>query len=312
MKDEGLRLKEIVRSHGYFFQKILVTNERHAVLIAKRQGRTCVLKLASREAERENLRNEAFAHQFLRPLVPRNTHFTFPISSLVQDDVYLITEHDYLSGKWLASKDPHRLSRPLTNTDLEDIFQIILFLRQLSRNSIPDYFLQRASNEFGLRQTLEKQARYFQPALGTLLDESEAETLQHMMRTIGYKRAFVHHDILPSNLVRLRDEKLCLIDAEFARWEMKWYDLAYFFLQMSLLYGYERLAQRSLRYFVTRFKQELPHDDLEQELFFPLGYWIAANMFMEMQRPRPRPKVRAQIRQVFKAILHQRLDVLMG
>lgn len=308
MANVSVDIDAAVLKHSFRFVKDLVRNERHRVFIANHDRNKKVIRATAVPSEMENLRNEALAHAFLRRRTPKGARFAFPATEIWEDAAVFVSASEYIPRGWLGQKDPQRLTKPLTDRDLEDIFQVMLFLHEIPKIAVPGYFMRRAAKEFTLEKTLAKNRGYFEPALGTLLSKKEGERLQRMMRAIGYRRRFVHHDILPSNLARLPDGRLMVNDAEFARWEMKWYDVAYTFLQMSLLYGHRALGKRMLRYFVRRFKEELPDEDIEHEIFFPLGYWIAANMFIAMKEP----KQRTRVRKMFELILKQDLKTMMG
>lgn len=308
MANARVEIETAVLNRGFRIAKDLVRNERHWVFVAERGREKLVIRATSVPVEMENLRNEALAHQFLRQQTPKGARFAFPDTQIWEDGEVFVSATEYVPRGWLGQKDPHRLAKPLTDKDLEDIFQAMLFLHRIPKKNVPKYFLRRATTEFTLEKTLEKCRNYFKPALGTLLSKAEGERLQKLMRDVGYQQRFVHHDILPSNLARLPDGRLLVTDAEFARWEMKWYDVAYTFLQISLLYGDIKLGQRLLRYFVRRFKEELPKEDIETEIFFPLGYWIAANMFIAMKEP----KQRKRVRKMFELILKKDLEGMMG
>ena len=299
----------VVIKRGYIFGEDLVRNERHRVFVVKKGREKLVVKATAVPAEIQNLRNEAVAHQFLQPLAPPRASFAFPETEIWEDGEVFVSASSFVKGEWLATKEKNgRPTQPLTDKDFEDMFQAMLFLHRIPRSDVPDYFMQRAKKEFTLEKTLEKQRNYFTPAIGTLLTKKEGEKLQSLMTDVGYSQRFVHHDIQLPNLVRLRNKKLLITDAEFARWEMKWYDVAYFFLQSALLYNDPKTARRGLHFFIHRFEQELPGEDIRHEIFFPLGYWISASLFMAMKDP----KMHKRTRRMFELVLTKDLDGMMG
>jgi len=267
------------------------------------------MKIATAAEHEKNVRNEANAQTFLRRQTPDDAPFVFPECRLVESCGMAMSATEYVKADWFATKEPrHRMLRPMVNADLEDIFQVMLFLHRLKREDVPAYFLRRASKEFTLEKTMRKLRDYLAPAVGPLITAKEAERLEAMMRKVGYRRRFVHHDMVPSNFARLPDGRLLVTDAEWSRWEMKWFDVAYHVVQMHCLYGYEGLARRSLRFLIRRFGEELPRENIEEEIFFPIGYWMAASLFLAVDRPASQKRVRA----LFDLVLAQDLKGMMG
>lgn len=302
----AVTIDAVALSHGCHSFKDIERNERHRIFSATRRGKKVLIKAATIPVEMENLRNEAEVHKFLRKITPRGANFTFPETEILADDEVCVICMPFVPKGWYARKDPYRLLRSFTDSDLEDVFQAILFLHRIRHDQLPAS-LRRKGRKYTAKERFEQQDAYFRPALGTLVTRAEVSKLQRLMREVGYKRRFVHHDILPLHMARLPDGKLLITDAEYARWEMKWYDVAYTYLQLRCLYGEESLARRFLRFMVRRFKEELPNENMENEIFFPLGYWIAANMFIAMKEP----KQRKRVRKAFEEILRQDLSTLM-
>ncbi|MBU0540043.1 hypothetical protein KKF59_02030 [Patescibacteria group bacterium] len=303
----AVTIDAVALAHGCNSFHDIERNERHRVFSATRGGKKVLIKATAVRTEMENLRNEAEVHKFLRKITPRGANFTFPETEILADDEVCLICMPFVHKGWYAQKSPYRLLRRITDCDLEDMFQAILFLHRIRHDQLPAA-LRGKGRKYTAKDRFEQQESYFRPAIGTLVTRAEVSKLQRLMREVGYKRRFVHHDILPLNMARLPDGKLLITDAEYARWEMKWYDVAYTYLQLHCLYGDNVLARLFLRYIVRRFKEELPDEDIEKEIFFPLGYWIAASMFIAMKDP----KQRKRVRKTFELILKRDLNVLIG
>lgn len=295
--------------HGLRFVRDLKRNERHRVFIADSGRELVVVRATGDAAEMKNLRTEANAHQMLRALTPRRASFAFPETRVLEDGEIFVSVSPFVAGGWYAHDEPFKLLHKITDRDLEDVFQVMAFLHRIRENQLTPFF-RKAGKEFTLEERLQFQrTRYLKRVVGTpLCSAKEEERLILMMVQVGYQRRFVHHDIGPTNMARLADGRLLVTDAEFARLEMKWYDVAYSFLQLSVLHGEERLAKKWLRYLVRRFKEEMPDEDIETEIFFPLGYWIAANLFLSVTHPGQQPRARKMFEKILKRDLALLLD----
>lgn len=309
MGKANVDLMSVVREHGLSFVKDLVPKEkkRHRVFVAFDGAEPWAVKAAMDPAEIHKLRTEANAHQMLRALTPRKSRFCFPATVVLEDrKKVFIAKSPFIASGWYAKDAPLKMRREMDEDDLEDVFQAMLFLHRIKKSQLTPFFREEAKR-FTLKERLAFHRSYLEPTIGTLCDKREAKQLVAMMVDVGYKRRFVHHDIGPTNMARLADGRLLITDAEFARWEMRWYDIAYSFLQLSVLHGEEDLAKRWLFKLFMRFGEVLPHEDLRREIFFPLGYWIAANLYMAMDKPEQRPRAR----KMFEKILTRDFSLLL-
>jgi thiamine kinase-like enzyme len=295
----------LARRYGYSAKEVLLETEDHTVLLATRGKQDVILKGASDQAAL-NLHNELEANSFLRDLNP--TCAVFPLTTFVtQVEQLTLIEREYLEGRVFADKTPHKLHVPRRTEDLEDIFQTMLFLHQIPRERVPAIFLRRATDEFSLSHIIERQRDYLTKAVeAELITLDEAIQLMEIVRDGGDLRRFVHHDIQFSNLVRLADGRLGLFDAEFARWGMKWYDVAYAFLQSEVLYGDTAVARTQLRYNVVNFMGALPTESICTEIFVPLAYRLSANLMLAAKDPTQHERAR----RVLECVLAHNLDKL--
>jgi hypothetical protein len=83
-------------------------------------------------------------------------------------------------------------------------------------------------------------------------------------------QAFQHHDVVPWHMARkYSDNKLILIDSGWAGWSLKYYDVAYYVLQMI---GYAEKEKEALE-FLNIVKSEFADDPKFREtLAIPLSY----------------------------------------
>lgn len=302
----SVEIERAVFAEGLRPVKDLKRSERHRVFVATNtSGEQFVAKATAAQMEMENLRNEVLAQVFLTKAAPENARFAFPDAKILVDDgdLFVAATTPYVTSGWLADqKHQEKLARKrFSEDDLEDLFQVMLFLHTLPKRSIPKYFLKRAKREFTEKRTIQKMRGYLEPAItADLVGARDAKRLEKLMRFAGWHQRFVHQDLLPANLARLANGKLLVCDAEFSRWGMKWWDVAYPFLQITVLYGNTQEGMRLFRYLVKRFKEELPDEDIEREIFAPLAYVLAMEFFIGVNNPQVAKRARKMYDRLIK------------
>lgn len=307
-------LKHVAEEHGYTLLAVLFESDRHVLLGARWAGdeEILVVKATAREEERPQILNEHRTNVFLAPRIPENAPFAVLPSRIVYADggAVAFLARNELRGTWLAAKKGgHALNEEALTEDVrEAVFRFLLFLHRIPEGDVPDHFRERARKEFGPAQTVERQRDYLAEPLATgLVTPAEASILLSMVRDAPDLRRFVHHDVQYSNMAVTTDGTLAIIDAEFARWGMKWYDVAYRYLQSAVLYGDTETAVRDLAYDARRFAEEEPGENLREEIFRPLAFRISANL---MLAARDRSQAR-RARLVLERVLARRFDALL-
>jgi len=307
-----VEIERVVLAHGFRPVKDLKRNERHWVFVAEnRRGDRVVAKATAAQMEMENMRNETRVHAFLRRRTPKNARFAFPEDRVLVDNgsILVTISRPYLESGWLAKpgRQDVLVGGKLSQADMEDLFQLMLFLHSVPERSVPKPILARAKREYTRARVIGKMRDYLAPAIGSLLTAKEAGSLEALMKGAGWHRRFVHQDLLPANLARLPDGRLLAVDAEFARWGMKWFDIACVFLQFSVLYRNPREGKRVFHFLVRRFREVLPEENLAGEIFAPLAYMLSMEFFIAAREPDKARHVTAMFKRVIRGSLEDLL-----
>ncbi len=301
---EGLtRAKAIVANFGFRIRSVINSQKRHHVFLATdAKGRRRILKATDQPEDIVNLENEVRAHAFIRRVFARSkVPFAVPEGRFHRYQDGALSEFEYVPGKQVVH--PNRLAesftRPFTERDLEAVFQGMLALHRVTWSEVPAFFRRRARAEFTHAKMAKKlREKYLAPSIGVTVSKKDAAALAKFYDATACGHRFAHHDIVPWNFLRRPDGGLALVDGEFARWEMKWYDVAYYALQTRVLIGDEKHSRTALRYFLKRFREELPRERVEEEIFNALAYWTGACLFMAAANKRLRIRATELVRPV--------------
>lgn len=92
------------------------------------------------------------------------------------------------------------------------------------------------------------------------------------------KQVACHHDVAPWNMARSENGAIIIVDAEYSRWGMKWYDAMYFFIQLYTVAGEKELAKLFLTVFLEIvFQNRVPPEE-GTSLAQAFCYRIAVNL----------------------------------
>jgi len=304
----GLRAAEtFLTNQGYNDLQLIKTQRRHHVFRAKNQnGNDRFLKTTQDPSEFIFLENEVRADDFLRPLT-QGLPLRIPDGTLKKYGDGLVADYEFIEGERYA--DEGKFLMPFNDRDLETLFQFQKRKQELKESDVPDFFLKRAKTEFADPAMVAKlEHTYLAPAIGSVISESEADSLKRQFMETGFPRGFAHHDFAPWNMLRDAEGNIVLTDPEHARWGMKWYDLAYNYLQTRVLLNAEDEAKRGLGSFIRRFEEEAPDERIHDEIIHPLTYWTGACAFMANNKP----EIKSRVREILPAILAKDIDALIN
>jgi len=270
-------LNLILKKHGFTkIKKHLRQTAKNQILVAQKDKKDYFIKITADPEHFSNLINEVEANKFINRTKPDDLLFSTPEAKLVKNKNYCLGIFEFIKGQNLADQSSLKINYQPTDKEMEELFQIQAFFYQVKKNELTKYFIETSST-YSFKAYQLKIDKYLERPLGKLISEKEKQQLIKNMKQIGYKRAFQHHDFVLWNMFR-RGQEIVLADAEFARWGMKWYDIAYFFIQTYIYLQSPRYAQKCLAYFIKRFEQEFPRINIRREIMFPMNYRITANL----------------------------------
>lgn len=303
----GLKAAEaFLKRRGYDELALIKSQRRHHVFRAKdADGNIRFLKTAQDPSEFVFLENEVRADDFLRPLTD-GLRLRIPKGELKTHPDGVVAEYEFIEGERYA--DEGKLLIPFNDDELETLFQFQKRKQEIQEDDVPDFFLQRAKTEFADATMVGKlEHTYLAPAIGSVITESEAEHLKRQFVETGFRRGFAHHDFAPWNMLRDAGGKIVLTDPEHARWGMKWYDVAYNYLQTRVLLDAKDEAARGLNFFLRRFEEEMPGERIREEILHPLTYWTGACAFMATLNP----QIKSRVREIIPPILAKDIETLL-
>ncbi|MCC7523027.1 hypothetical protein IT407_04510 [Candidatus Uhrbacteria bacterium] len=306
--DEGLqRSRVFLEKEGFDVLGLIKSQRRHHIFKTRSsEGELRFVKVAQDPGEYIFLENEVRANDFLRPLT-EGLRLRIPNGEYLQRKDGAYADFEFVEGERLA--DEGELRRAFTDHELETLFQFLMAKRGLKEADVPEFFLKRAKSEFADAVMVQKlEYAYLAPAIGPVITNDQAESIKRVFIETGFRREFDHHDFVAWNMLRDTQGNLVLTDPEHARWGMKWYDIAYNFLQTHVLLNEPEQAKRQLAFFLKRFKEALPNEPIEQEIIHPLAYWSGACAFHATQKPELVPVVR----EVIQNVLSGDLEGLLG
>jgi hypothetical protein len=269
--------------------RIIDEHERHAVFVAQTsRGESVVIKATSNPEQAIQIENEVQASSYLGELIS-SRRYRFPLpwdeKAKRKGDVSAAA-YDFIPDvTWFATKFPTmHLEHPMSDEGLNDLMSLMKILHAMRAENIPACFLHRAAQEFTDEHYREKLKGYLEPVIGAAcVSPDQASTLLSMACDAKIVRRFQHHDLVPWNLGRDAEGRLVVVDAEFARWGMAYYDVAYAFLQIYFMLGDADLAHRWLMAALKTFKSDT--FPIEQAIWQPMAYRFGANLHEAIHRP---------------------------
>jgi len=291
---------------GFTPTRLVEAAERHVTFIAQNDQESLVfVKATMSAAQVPQIENEGKANIFLRQLLDGKKFFVpAPLGEVRSDGRVHALAFEFVRPRWLAAK--FRLNASISDADLCDIAELIETLHANEERGVPKYFKDRAVREFNDDHLRQKQREYLVPVLAAgHIREADEQALVEIATGSLIPRRFVHHDIVPWNLGRNESGRLVVTDAEFARWGMAGYDVAYWFLQCYTFLGDSDLARRGLKTFMQRLAfTGAPSDPIWK----PLAYRVSANLHIATTT---NPDHLSRVMRILPHILKRDIDGLL-
>lgn len=260
--------------------KYLRKTDKNHIFIVRKKGKTYFIKITYVLEFFDNLVNEVKANVFINKIKPKSLPLIIPYSSLIKRDKYVIGVFEYVDKKSLANQDSLKIIAKIRKNDLENIFQIEKFFFSIKKTKIPKYFYNKNKSNHTYNDFKEKICSYLEePINKQIISKEDKNSLLKNIKNLLkiQKRCYQHQDLVLWNMLKVGD-KIVLVDSEYARWGIRWFDISYFFIQTYIALESPELAIKSLKYFIKRFKEELPNINIEKEIILPLSYRITPNL----------------------------------
>jgi thiamine kinase-like enzyme len=285
-------------------------HERHAVFVAHRNRSSIFIKATADPDQAAQIENEVRANGFLCESLDA-TQFSVPrpLDEMPKrEGAITAVAFEYVEATWFASKFPNmHLLRQVSDADIEDIVALMAALHRFNGPTTPRYFLDRASTGFTDDHYRARLQEYLMPVEAAgYVTRAQLEQLLAASCGESFDRKLVHHDIVPWNLGRDPEGRLVIVDAEFARWGMAYYDVAYFYLQTYIMLGDAELAKRALwhaGYVFDVFDRPTDHP-----FWKPMAYRLGANLNVALKYP----DQMARALKLLPIVLARDLDALLA
>ncbi len=299
-------LISILKENSFSVKKYITHSDRSDVLLAERNGVVYFLKISTHLNTRDTVHTEYAANIFIRNIQPLTVPLYIPRTQIIEKEAYTILVCEYIPGHPLAN---HRTfaHRHITRGILETLYQISSFYLHIPLNSVPHLLKHRkpAPTIAYYQEQIEQRAKIS----GTsILTSREITRLQSIIDSYKITRAFQHHDFVLWNMLLSQGNTIALVDAEFSRSTMRYYDIAYFFLQTYTCLTDVSFAQKSLAYFIRRFEEEYPREHIRSEILLPLTIRVVSNV-SEALGHRKRERL---VRELLQKILTADIDEILS
>lgn len=173
------------------------------------------------------------------------------------------------SADWLAhDNSPGTQMVPLSEYS-EEMVKFFKFCLQIPYDKIPEEIkIDSQKRLANVMVNLEKDSKTLMES--GIITEADAQKMKKCLENGFDQQAFQHHDVVPWHMARKRSDKnLVLVDSGWSGWSLKYYDIAYYVLQMV---GYAQRPDDALN-FLDIVKEEFKDDlKFKEILSSPLSY----------------------------------------
>ncbi|MFA5128091.1 MAG: hypothetical protein WC457_03780 [Patescibacteria group bacterium] len=172
-------------------------------------------------------------------------------------------------GVFLAKSEAPADNHTQFSTYSEEMIKFIKFCLQIPYSGIPEAI--KIDSQTRKNNILNKFNTDGELLASTgLISKKEINNIENIIGNGLRKMAFQHHDLVPWHMARkTEDQKLILIDSGWSGWSLKYYDVAYYVLQMT---GYARKKDDAFA-LLEKVKNEFRDDaELHSSLAASFGY----------------------------------------
>jgi len=248
------------------------------VFSAEDAGKRVVVKIGRRVDQGIDLiENQHTVSDFLARSV-QNERVFVPESKLVIRDGWTASVSTAIDGEVFSSSEPEGMHHEMTSAEVVDTVSFLADIRSLPEIDIPASLQEIARTGWNKQfYATRLRANAENPIRNGFLTEQERDRLQEIWERHYDVSHVQHHDIVPFNLMRTKDQKIALLDGEFGRIGMTGYDPAYFVLQTAGLLHRPEAARHFLQQTLDTWEQRFPQDALPERILSPFAYRVIAS-----------------------------------
>lgn len=255
--------RSVVQESGYELLEIIKEEERHSIFLVQKEERRFLMKIGDESAS--HIAKEVEVNLYIRAATSLNT----PFSQRLDFPGFAVAVHEYIDGQAFARDASKKLNFEPSDKELEILVEALRKFDTFDFEEVPRIIRDEAV-QFGCSYYVERLESMRDAVIENGIDRSDFDELLAFFADLQPRFAFQHHDFVLWNMVLSQDKKLYLLDPEFSRWGLRWYDAAYFFIQTATYLDAEAVGMKLL--------EMLFDDGIPDELYIPLSYRIAVNV----------------------------------
>lgn len=238
----------------YIIKTTIKVTTDHFAAIASKEGSKELFFIKSHLTEngKKLIKREYANQKFFLKLTQNNTNCGFNfLNPILKNDLLIYPK---LSDKttWMSQDNPenHNFSPKTAKIEdyIENFMQFERIAHSINYNSLPKEIIN--FNEFrqgDLLNKLNNNSTYLLKK--ELISQSEANLAKELLdRYPKNTWSYQHGDLVPWHIAKTREGKYILVDLGWARWAPKYWDIAYYILQMV---GYANNEEDALKMIIT-------------------------------------------------------------
>jgi hypothetical protein len=279
--------------------KLIKKTPEYMVFLAReaRGSENVFIKIPSLEENKQFIEREYVNQLFLHKLSKcEDCGFEF-LEPRMRDEV-LVYPDISKQVTWLGQTSPEKKDFQPTvepiDKYLKQMIKLQKALLKVEYNILPDFIKQDwQSRKKGIINNLNNDAQFLYKH--KLISNKERKSAEESLDEKKIKWNYQHHDIVPWHIGRVNDS-LFLVDAGWAGWSMRYFDIVYYALQMIGYAGREEDAQKMLRQAKSEFDRDSWISENLKRVAWYRGIRLARELFELRKYPSGANKVLEFIR----------------
>lgn len=252
-------------------------SHEHDVYIVEKEGKKQVVKASIESAKKEHIANQVEAESFMRTLLDEDMGISIPEGEYVEEGDVGFGTFEYVEGQAVSDLDNH-VEQLLSEEEIDRVIELYTRLRQVKIEDLPERMKKQGEELFTDKNWRLKLQAHLDSIPENIVSTKQREQIFQNLDNVGYHQSLQHHDIVPWNMIRKEDGDLVVMDAEYARWGARHYDIAYYYIQNIVYLKDSEHAKMYLKKVVEEMEVRFPEDDIRKEIMYPMTYRIIVNV----------------------------------